>query len=99
MAGGIESKWWGPAESTPEGRVHPKEAGRVCKNEHAAQARAWWHVRSGHARLGRRTKNIVFSQESMKMRTARRRELSFQNAHRAQARAPFCQPLMVLMTT
>ena len=29
MAGGIESKWWGPAESTPEGRVHPKEAGRV----------------------------------------------------------------------
>ena len=33
------------------------------------------------------------------MRTVRRRELIFQNAHHAQARAPFCPPKMVLMTT
>ena len=31
------------------------------KNEHAAQARARWHVRSGRAGLGRRTKNISCS--------------------------------------
>ena len=33
------------------------------------------------------------------MRTAHTRELIFQNAHRAQARAQFCRPKMVLMTT
>ena len=78
---------------------HRSESDVLFKNEHDAQARARWHVRSGHARLKRHTKNICFSQVSVKMRTARRRELIFQNAHRAQARAPFCQPQMVLMTT
>ena len=33
------------------------------------------------------------------MCTSRRRELIFQNAHRAQARALFCRPKMVLMTS
>ncbi len=33
------------------------------------------------------------------MRTACRRELMFQNAHRAQARAQFCRPKMMLMTS
>ena len=32
----------------------------LFKNEHAAQARARWHVRGGRAGLGRRTKNIGF---------------------------------------
>ncbi len=33
----------------------------LFKNEHDAQARARWHVRSRHAGLGRRTKNFGFS--------------------------------------
>ncbi len=76
------------------------ESAVLCKNEHAAQARTWWHVRSAHAGgFGRRIKNIRFSQDSMKMCTVRRQELSFLNVHRTEARAPFCRPLMVLMTT
>ena len=75
------------------------ESAVLFKNEHAAQARARWHVRSGRAEPGRRTKNIGFSKVNVKMRTARRRELIFQNAHRAQARAQFCRPKMVLTTT
>jgi hypothetical protein len=71
----------------------------LFKNEHAVQARAQWQVRGGRAELGRRAKNIGFSQASVKLRTARRRELMFQNAHRAQARAQFCRPKMMLMTS
>ena len=37
------------------------ESAALFKNEHAAQERARWHVRSGHAGFGRRTKNICFS--------------------------------------
>ena len=36
----------------------PRRERRFVQNEDAAQARARWHVRSGHAGLGRRTKNI-----------------------------------------
>ena len=58
------------------------ESDVLFKNEHAAQARARWHVRSRHAGLGRRTKNISFC--------IGRHE----NAHRVQARAHFskCAP-------
>ena len=37
------------------------ESAALFKNEHAAQARARWHVRSGRAGFGRRTKNIGLS--------------------------------------
>ncbi len=54
----------------------------LFKSEHAAQARARWHVRSGHAGLGRRTKNIGFCMGKR------------ENAQHAQARAHFskCVP-------
>ena len=38
-----------------------RESAALFKNEHAAQARARWHVRSGRAGFGRRTKNINLS--------------------------------------
>ena len=41
-----------------KGARRRSESAVLLKNEHAAQARARWHVRSGHAGLGRRTKNI-----------------------------------------
>ena len=58
------------------------ESAVLFKNEHAAQARARWHVRSGRAGLGRRTKNISFFIEDR------------ENAHPAHARAHFskCAP-------
>ena len=58
------------------------ESAVLFKNEHAAQARARWHVRGGRAGLGRRTKNIVFFIGER------------ENAHRAPARAHFskCAP-------
>ncbi len=71
-----------------EMRTASRREHRFVQNGHAAQARARWHVRSGHAGLGRCTKNICFSQVSVGMCTERRRELIFQNAHRAEARAP-----------
>ena len=37
------------------------ESAALFKNEHAAQARARWHVSGGRAGLGRRTKHIGFS--------------------------------------
>ncbi len=40
---------------------HRGESVVLFKNEHAAQARARWHVRNRHAGLGRRAKNISFS--------------------------------------
>jgi hypothetical protein len=58
-------------------------------NERAAQARAQWHVRGGHAGLGQRTKNISFfigqrenahpaqARTHFKMRTTRKRKLIF----------------------
>ena len=51
------------------------ESDVLFKNEHGAQARARWHVRSRHAGLGRHTKNIGFCIGER------------ENAHRAQARA------------
>ena len=59
------------------------ESAVLFKNEHAVQARARWHVRRGRAGLGRRSKNIRFSLVSVKTRAAHKRELIFQNAHRA----------------
>ena len=58
------------------------ESAFLFKNEHAAQARARWHVRGGRAGLGRRTKNIGFGIGER------------ENAHCAQARARFskCAP-------
>ena len=58
------------------------ESAALFKNDHAAQARARWHVRSRHAGLGRRTKNHLFFTGM------------HENAHRAQARAQFskCAP-------
>ena len=55
----------------------------LFKNEHAAQANARWHIRSGHAGLGRRTTNIVFVFIG-----------ECKNVHRVQARAHFskCTP-------
>ena len=61
---------------------HRGESAVLFKNGHAAQARARWHVRSGHAGLGRRTKNIWFFKGK------------HEKAHRAQERAHFskCAP-------
>ena len=55
------------------------------------------HVEAGGG--ARMVRNWCVLAISSKMSTARRRELEFQNMHRAQAGAPFCRPEMVLMTT
>ncbi len=81
----------------------------VCKrNAHGAEARALVcskmserHRRerggtsaAGMPGSGGAPKTFVFIGQR-----EHRRELIFQNAHHAQARAPFCPPKMVLMTT
>ncbi len=58
------------------------ESAVLFNNEHAAQARARWHVRSSHAGLGRRTNKHSFFIGK------------HENAHHAQARAQLskCAP-------